>query len=188
MPNATFLHRSRLGRAMTAPGPYPAAPPPSTTPAYGTPPVRPTRRPTGVTVLGVLAIISAFFSAMFGILAFVLGSVLGAIIGGSFAGDGGAAAGGVIGALFGVFFLALGLVALIAGIGLLTGKRWGWYAAFVWAALSVLQGLASLLGLEVVSAAFGIGIGAFVAWYLLSPPVQAWFGVSHTTPWKYNAA
>lgn len=155
----------------------PIEPNPNTAPA-------PATRPTGVTILGVLAVVA-------GGLAVIAGFALMAV--GAFAGAAGAATDtpalglfGVLGALAGVALLLYAVFAFVVAYGLLTRRRWAWYAALVLAALQVLQGLGSLLGLEIMSAALGLAIGGFIAWYLLSPPVQAWFGVSHSTPWKYD--
>lgn len=140
----------------------------------------PATRPGGVLALGILAILASLFWGFLAVAAYVASWVVGGVVGGAE----GATAGAAIGGLFAILFVALGLVALVSGIGLLMRKRWGWYLALVWAALQVLQGLASLVGLEVFSALTGLAIGGLVAWYLLSPRVQAWFGVQHRTPWS----
>lgn len=149
--------------------------------------IAPTQRPTGVTVLGALAIAAGALAAAGGFILLALGTLAGA------AGVAGADADmawlgvlAVFGALAGVALLLYAAFAFLVAYGLFSRKRWAWYAALILAALQILQGLGSLVGLELVSALLGLGIGGFVAWYLLSPPVQAWFGVSHGTPWNYD--
>lgn len=146
--------------------------------------IAPAHRPTGVTVLAVLSVIAGVLSVFAGLALMALGAFFGA------AGAAGDSAGlgivAALGALAGVALLLYAVFAFLVAYGLFSRKRWAWYAALVLAALQILQGVASLVGLEIVSAVLGLAIGGFIAWYLLSPPVQAWFGVSHNTPWKYS--
>lgn len=152
-------------------------------PAYGAPPV-PAQRPTGVTVLAVLAFIGAAFAILAGFVLLAAGAFLGAMGAGTGAdGLGFIAALGAAAALF--VFLYAG-VAIAVGIGLLKRKRWAWYVALVLGALQVLGGFGSLVAMDIFSALLNLAIGGLVIWYLLSPPVQAWFAVSHNTPWKYK--
>lgn len=172
------MHASRIGTRMTL-APAPSAPP-APPAATAMPPTMPQARPTGVTVLAVLAAIGAVFAFFGAIAAFGLGAIMGA-----------AADSGVLAALgigLAIFLLVLAAVDAAAAYGLWTRKRWGWYMAMVGAALGILQGLASLVSLEIVSAILGLGVSGFIAWYLLSPPIQRWFGVAHKTPWTYKGA
>lgn len=159
----------------------PASPPPASPVASSVPVGAPTTRPTGVTVLAVLAFIGGALAVFAGLALMAAGAFLGAVG----AGDGGGWL-MALGAAAGVFLLVYAAFAFAVGYGLLKRMRWAWYAALVLAALQVLGGLGSLVGLDIVGAVLNLGIGGFVAWYLLSPPIQAWFGVSHNTPWKYK--
>lgn len=157
-------------------------PPPTTTAAPGG--IVPVQRPTGVTVLGVLAIIAGVL-AVFGALAlFAAGAILGA------AGAGSDSAGlgllGALGAAGGVLLLLYAVFAFAVAYGLFNRKRWAWYATLILAGLQVLGGLMSLISLDIVSALLAFAIGGFIVWYLLSPPVQTWFAVSHKAPWAYK--
>jgi hypothetical protein len=143
----------------------------------------PTQRPTGITVLAVLAFIGGAFAVFGGLALMAAGAFLGAMG----AGEGGGLI-AALGAVAGVFFLIYAALLFAVGFGLLKRKRWAWYVALVAAGLQILLGLGSLLAFDIIGALLNLGIGGFVAWYLLSPPIQAWFGVAHKTPWKYKGS
>lgn len=162
----------------------PAAPTPAAPPAAVPVPGAPAVRPTGVTVLAVLAFIGGALAVFAGFALMTAGAFLGAM------GAGGEWSGlfAIFGAAAGVFLLVYAAFLVAVGVGLLKRMRWAWYASMVIAALQMLGGLGSLVGLDLVGAVVNLGIGAFVGWYLLSPPVQAWFGVAFNTPWRYKPA
>lgn len=142
-------------------------------------------RPTGVTILAVLAIVAGVFAVFAGLAMMALGAFAGAA---GLATDGGLMGVlGALGAIAGVLLLAYAGFCFAVSYGLFKRMRWAWYASLVLVVLQLLQGLMSLLGGEIVSALIGIAIGGFVAWYLLSPAVQSWFGVAHKVPWQYKA-
>lgn len=94
-----------LATATTAPPP----PPPSATTAPPPPTVSPVERPTGVTILGVLAVIAGILQILSGILlAFLFDS------------------GGIV-----VLFLIIAIFYFITGWGLLNLKKWSWYIALI---------------------------------------------------------
>lgn len=149
-------------------------------------PSAPGLRPTGVTILGVLAIVAGALAVVGAFILLAVGAIAGAAgIAAESVGLGIVAA---FGALAAVALFLYALFAFLVAYGLFSRRKWAWYAALVLAAFQILQGLGSLLALEIISAAIGLGIGGFIGWYLLSPPVQAWFGVSHNTPWTYEQA
>lgn len=141
-------------------------------------------RPTGVTVLAILAILA-------GSIAILLGLAL--IAAGTFASVLGVNADtrvldviGAVGAGAGVLVILYGIFDLAVAYGLFTRRRWAWYAAIVIVILQALQALGSLVAGDFVSAIVGFAIVGLVVWYLLSPPVQSWFGVSYKAPWTYR--
>jgi hypothetical protein len=67
--------------------------------------------------------------------------------------------------------LVAGLIA--AGIGLLQGRRWGWYLAIVMVGLSILFSLVGYLGRGL----FGLLIDALIIFLLTRPATRAKFGV-----------
>lgn len=160
----------------------PPPPPPMTTMGSG----MPAKRPTGVTILGVLAIIGGVFAVFAGLALMAMGAFMGAMGAGADSGMMGMF--GVLGAAAGVFLLIYAAFAFAVAWGLFNQKRWAWYASLVLAGLQVLSGIISLISMDIFSALIGLAIGGFIVWYLLSPPVQAWFGVSHNAPWKYKQA
>lgn len=162
--------------------PPPATPAPSAVPAYGAPP----QRPTGVTILAILGIVFGAFSILGGLAAMAGGALLGTM-GGAAAGVEGAALGGLV--LFaGLIALIAGVLGVVSGIGLWQRKRWGWFIAMGWTAFNILGALLSMVQGNVFGALVSLAIAGFVAWYLLSPAVQSWFGLSYNTPWKYKPA
>jgi hypothetical protein len=71
--------------------------------------------------------------------------------------------GGIIPALviaIGVAFLLLGILGLLAGLGLLLRQPWGRILTFIVAVLAVLSGLASLGAYEPGDSSFDIALGA----------------------------
>ena len=101
---------------------------------------------------------------------------------GTMMGDGGGMF-AALGAVIGFFALIFAVVYLLAAWGLWTRKVWAWYLAVIGSVLGILGGITSL--------PFGIVnilISGFVAWYLLTPPVQRWFGLHYNVPWNKQAA
>lgn len=161
--------------------PPPATPPPGgpyATPATGAG-AAPSTRPTGVTILAVLAAIGAFFALM---------AALGSFMGGAVLGAGGAEGVGAFVAVLGVFLLIYAVAAAAVAYGLLKRARWAWYVTIVLVGLGLLGALVSLFSFDILSFLFQAAINGFVLWYLMKPEVQAWFGVRHNTPWKYKTA
>lgn len=154
--------------------------------ATTTSPTNTTHRPTGVTVLGVLAAISGALSILAGFAFIAAGSAIGAL--GLTSNSGAFGALGALGAVAGVLFVIFGAFELAGSYGLFTRKRWAWYAAIVIAIGQGLQGIVSLLGGNILNALIGLALAAVVVWYLMSPVVQDWFGVSYKSPWTYRQA
>ncbi|MBO0888928.1 hypothetical protein J2P12_07500, partial [Candidatus Bathyarchaeota archaeon] len=91
-------------------------------------------RPTGVTILGVLAI---------------LGGIVGLLGGAGLLALSGLAAtaypgGATVAAAFGAFLLIIGLLELVYGIGMLGGKGWAWILAMIGSVLNIIGGIVSL--------------------------------------------
>lgn len=146
----------------------PMAPPPTMTPEpHG---MAPKPRPTGVTILAVLAFVAAGFAVLAALAFFAGGALLGSMFG-----NNGAMAGAAIGAFVGFFFLVFAVVSGLTGYGMWNGKGWGWVLGLVWAGLGVLGGLSSLAQRN-YSGVVSVLVEGFVIWYLLQPGVKAWFG------------
>ncbi len=126
------------------------------------------QRPTGVTIIAVLAAIGGVFALIAGL----------ALVGiGGAAAAGGAAVGGLA-TIVGLLLLVYGVVALILAYGFWTLKPWAWTlgvgleaAGIVINILQYINNSANALG-TVVS----IAIAGVVLWYLFQPHVKAAFG------------
>ena len=141
-------------------------------------------RPTGVTVLAVLAIIAGAFAVFAGLAFMAFGAFAGAA--GISANSGTFGALGALGALAGIAFLVYAAFAFAVAYGMFKKMRWAWYAGLVLAGLGALGAIMSLVSAEFFSGLLSLAISAVIVWYLLSPPVQTWFGVSYKAPWTYR--
>ncbi len=126
------------------------------------------QRPTGVTILAILAFIGGAFG--------ILGALALLGLGVAFAG----AAGGGLSFIFGIVFLALSILYLWIGWGFWNLKRSAWSlglvvfgAGIVISFIELLLGYASITNLIVT-----IVINGIVIYYLLTPAVKAAFGVT----------
>ena len=135
-------------------------------------------RPTGITILAILALIGGIFGLLGG-LALLFG---GALIGG--------AIGGAEGAAFGGFAFILGLVVL-AGAGLYlafaygswTAKAYGWALGIIGALWGIVtQAITILLSGDImgnlisVNTIVSLAIPIIILYYLNTPNVKAYFG------------
>jgi|SRR5436309_1613640 len=144
------------------------------------------RRPTGVTILGVLAILEGIVLLVGGIAAIGLGLVIGTYAGSAFtnalsnAGYSGIAS---IGAgTIAVILLALGAIALILGIlyfavgvGYFGGKGWAWTLGIIATIISVVYNIVQI-AFGAFSNALGLVIALLILYYLTRPHVKAFFG------------
>jgi hypothetical protein len=135
-------------------------------------------RPTGITILAILALIGGIFGLLGG-LALLFG---GALIGG--------AIGGAEGAAFGGFAFILGLIVL-AGAGLYlafaygswTAKTYGWALGIIGALWGIVtQAITILLSGDIVGNLISVNtivslvIPIIILYYLNTPNVKAYFG------------
>jgi len=134
-------------------------------------------RPTGVTIIAILAIVGGIFSIVGGLGLTFLGGVLGGA--GAAAGEAGGGMFGGLLALFGIGTLGIGVAEVIVGWGLWGLKPWAWMVAVILfianIALTVLTALGanSLISLSTL---IGVAIPAIILYYLMTPPVKTAFG------------
>ena len=133
-------------------------------------------RPTGVTILAVLALIGGIFGLIAG-LGLMMG---GALLGGMMGGSQGVALGGMA-FIFGVAGIGIAIAELAFAYGAWTLKPWGW-------ALGIIAAIANLLFIVVmavisgdlvaslISSVISIAIWAVVLYYLTTPQVKTAFG------------
>ena len=137
-------------------------------------------RPTGVTVIAILNIISGIIMLIGGVGLAAIGSILptmttldpnaaGQMAIAGLLGVGGVAVGGIL--------IILGLISFIVAWGLLKGKSWAWSVTVILSIISVVIGIISL-----VAGNFGsivnIIIAGIIIYYLYRPHVKAFFGKS----------
>ena len=124
-------------------------------------------RPTGVTILAILQIIS-------GIIAIAFGAVFGALLGGLGMGVGtdmmmfGNEFAGIFGVIGGVM-ITLGAISFLMAWGLLKGKSWAWTVTLILTIISLVFDLPSM---NII----GIIIDVVILYYLFRPHVKAYFG------------
>ena len=125
-------------------------------------------RPTGVTVLAILAFIGGIFG--------ILGGLTLAGLGGFVAASG--AAGGGFAAVLGVLLLLYGVLAFILGYGFWTLKPWAWTLGVGLQGASIALNILQFINDadQLVSAIISIAITAAILWYLFQPHVKAAFG------------
>jgi hypothetical protein len=148
-------------------------------------------RPTGVTILGVLAILGGIALLVGGIALTGLGLVIGTYAGSAFtnalsnAGYSGLAS--ISAGTLAVFLLALGAIVLVLGIlyfavgvGYFGGKGWAWTLGIIVTVISIIiDGVQIAFG--AVSNLFGLVIGLIIIYYLTRPHVKAFFGKGPST-------
>ena len=121
-------------------------------------------RPTGVTILAILEIISGVIAIAFG--AF-FGTLMGSMGIGMMIGDGEAL--GAIFAAIGGITIALGAISFVLAWGLLKGKSWAWTVTLILTIISLVFDLPSL---NII----GIIIDVIILYYLFRPHVKTYFG------------
>ncbi len=117
-------------------------------------------RPLGVTIIGILWILSGL---MWFVAAFLGGALL-AVIGL-----------GALGAIVGVILFIIGIIDILLGIGSFKGWSWVWLIGVIFMVINLLIGLVSLFsspGTGIIT----IVIAAIVLWYLFQPQVKSFFG------------
>ena len=138
-------------------------------------------RPTGVTILAAVAVVAG--------IADIAAGVGNMAIGGGFWTDHGFGEKlDSVMTIIGAIVVAVGVLGLVTGFGLLRERNWAWLIARLWASLCVVVGLVSaglsFLGDSLSSAIVATIAGALVPaiaaavvlWYLYRPNVKAAFG------------
>ncbi len=145
--------------------PAPAAPPPAST--TWTPPTATATaagaRPTGITILAVLAAIGGVFALLGGLAIFVAGTV---VFGG-------------LGAILGIAFLAYAGLIIAFAYGAWTLKPWAWPLGVAGAAFGIVLAILNVIGgSSIVSQIISIAIDGGILYYLNQPGIKAVFGRS----------
>jgi len=143
-------------------------------------------RPTGVTILAILAILVAIFLLFTGAVLIGLGLVIGtyaasqissALAAAGYPGLASLGAGTIAAIItaFGAIFLILGLLDVALGVGFLGGKGWAWTLGMIVSVINIVWNILQI-GFGSYSSAFGVIIFVIIAYYLTRPHVKAFFG------------
>ena len=122
-----------------------------------------TERPLGVTIIGILWILSGLLALFGGIGITVLGSLVAGPIG------------GIIGLGLGVVLLVIGIIEFVLGIGCFRKWGWVWTVGVVVTIISLLAGIVNLFRTG-AGALLGIVISVVILWYLFRENVKKYFG------------
>jgi hypothetical protein len=124
------------------------------------------QRPTGVTILAVLAAIGGIFGILAGIGLLGLGSFVAA-----YTGLGGLAV------VFGLIVLVLGIAELALAYGFWTAKPWAWQYGILLQVVSVVVSIVEVvLGYASISGVIiGIVVSGIIVYYLNTPDVRRYF-------------
>lgn len=138
------------------------------------------RRPTGITIIGIVYIILGILSLLWSGLVLGIGG-FSALFGGLLGAEN-IAGFGVSSGFSGFVGIITAIVQIVTGGGLLALKRWAWYLALVAVGLTVITGILGLFGggfFAVVCGGLGLVIPIVILIYLLRDHVRAAFGVSN---------
>lgn len=130
------------------------------------------QRPSGITILAVLALIGGLLSLFAAVALFGLGALTGAALG------------NVGGFIFGGAAIVLGIITLISaalslgfGFGAWNLKPWAWVLGVASQGLSVLIAIINIVsGADFFSQLFGLVIAGAILYYLFTPGVKRAFG------------
>jgi hypothetical protein len=136
------------------------------------------KRPTGINVLFWVYLILGILSLLWS--GFVLGiGGLSALVGGLF-GLEGILDFGSNSAWSGYIGLISGLVQIVVAFGLLSMKKWAWVLAIIGLALTIIQGILSILAggmFAFICGSLGLLVPVIILFYLLQPGIRAAFGI-----------
>ncbi len=158
--------------AAAAPPPPPpapvttSAPPPASQPLSGMPETL-AGRPTGVTIIAVLAAIGGVFGIFGGLLLIGVGGFAGVATGSG-------AFGGLV-ALFGAVALISGILSLVFAWGAWGLQPWAWTLGVVLQAVSIVLALYNLVRGD-TSAIISLAIAGVITYYLFQPGIRKLFG------------
>ena len=137
-------------------------------------------RPTGVTIIAILNVISGIVMLAGGVGLAAIGSILptmttldpnasGQLAVAGLLGVGGIAVGGIL--------IILGIISFVVAWGLLKGKGWAWNVTLILSIISIVIGIISLVAGSIGSIV-NIIIAGIIIYYLYRPHVKAFFGKS----------
>jgi hypothetical protein len=129
------------------------------------------QRPTGVTILAILAIIGGIL----GVIGGLLGLLGGALIASTGVGATHPGAAGLL-VVLAIVTLVLGVLDIISGIGFWRLAPWAWMLGVVLQVVSLIEAVVYITQGNVSGEIIPIVISLVVLWYLFRPNVQQAFG------------
>ncbi|HEY6608369.1 MAG TPA: hypothetical protein VI277_04150 [Candidatus Limnocylindria bacterium] len=146
-----------------------APPPPVATsaPPAPAPAAQTGQRPTGVTILAVLAAIGGVFSVLGGLALLMSGGFIGVATG--------SGALGGLAALIGAGLLVSGALSLVFAWGAWGLQPWAWTLGVIIQAISIVLGVFQLINGN-SGALLSVAIAALITYYLFRPEIRAAFG------------
>ena len=128
------------------------------------------KRPFGVTLIAILAIIGGLFGLCWPTLVFAGSALLGGIF-------------GTIGALAGFFLIVGPLLQLIFAYGAFKLRSWAWYLGLIATGITVVGVIINLInGASLFSAFWGSALAIIIFIYLWTPTVRKAFRTTSETP------
>ncbi len=128
------------------------------------------KRPFGITLIAILALIGGLFGLCWPILVFTGSAFLGPIF-------------GTVGVIAGIFLIIGPLLQLIFAYGALNLRSWAWYLGLISTGITVLGVVIHLFnGASFWSAIWGSLFSIIIFIYLLSPNVRRAFGMVKEEP------
>jgi len=128
------------------------------------------KRPFGVTVITILALIGGLFGLCWPILIFTGSAFLGPVF-------------GTIGVIAGIFLIVGPILQLTFAFGAFGLRPWAWYLGLISTGITVLGVVINLFsGASLWSAIWGSLIPIIIFFYLLSPEVRQTFGTASQQP------
>ncbi len=140
------------------------------------------RRPTGVTILGVLAILGGIFllfagTVLIGLATLASSEIATGVTNAGYPGLSSLTAGTIttIVTVLGAVILILGILYLVYGIGFFSGKGWAWTLGIIGTILGIILNIVQI-ALGSFTSISGLIIGLIIIYYLTRPHVKAYFG------------
>ena len=128
------------------------------------------KRPFGITLIAILALISGLFGLCWPTLVFTGSAFLGPIF-------------GTVGVIAGIFLIVGPILQLIFAFGALKLRSWAWYLGLISTGITVIGVVINLVdGASIWSALWGSILSIVIFIYLLTPNVRQAFGTASETP------
>jgi uncharacterized membrane protein (DUF2068 family) len=128
------------------------------------------KRPFGVTVIAILALLSGLFGLCWPTLAFTGAAFLGPIL-------------GTIGIIAGIFLILGPVLQLIFAYGAFKLRSWAWYLGLISSGITVIGVIVNLIdGASIWSALWGSTLSVIIFIYLLTSNVKRAFGIGSEEP------